>query len=208
VIRLRWPNDHIDPADAVGLAHPRLVRLRGAGSWSFAGIGGMCVATLALPGWEAAGWEDWQPGTDGCEYSLATNPPGLDALSPRVIPVDAELIDLACGERVWVLPARLAARRLGFDGRDLGPGSAYGIAAHALSARMDAKTETCDDIMRVALMAAASVTRVLLPEVCIGYGLVTSADLRVLLEAAWRVPKAQPGAGSSSSAPTVSTATT
>jgi hypothetical protein len=205
VIRLRWPTDNLDPADAVALAHPRLVRLRGVGSWSFAGLGGLVVASLILPGWTAAGWEPWQLGTDGCEFSLATNPPSLDAIAPNRVPPDAELVELACGERVWVLPARLAARRLGFDGRDLGPASAYGIAAHDLSRRMDAKTHTPDDIMRVAFMAAASVNRLLLPEVCVGFGLVSSADLQALLEAAWRIPKAPAAGATSSSAPAAST---
>ena len=201
MIRLRWPTDNLDAAAAVGLAHPRLVRLRGAGSWSFAGLGGQVVATLILPGWAAAGWEPWRGGTDGCEFSLATNPPSLDAIAPTRIPPDAELVDLACGERVWVLPARRSARRLWFDGSDRGPATAYGIAAHDLSQRLDAGTATDDDVMRVALMAAASVVPVLLPEVCIGFGFVSSADLQPLLEAAWRIPKTGPAGATSSSAP-------
>lgn len=205
MIRLRWPKDNLNAADAVALTHPRLMRLRGVGSWSFSGLGGLVVATLMLPGWTAAGWEPWQPGTDGCEFSLAINPPGLDAIAPTRIPPDAELVELACGERVWVLPARLAARRLGFDGSDRGPATAYGIAAHDLAGRMDAGTYTADDVMRVAFMAAASVNRLLLPEVCVGLGLVSSADLQVLLEAAWRVPKAAPAGATSSSAPAAST---
>lgn len=208
MIRLRWPTDTIDAADAVHLAHPRLVRLRGVGSWSFAGIGGQAVATLQLPGWTAQGWEAWQPGTDGCEFALATNPPSLDALQPARIPTDAELVQLACGERLWVLPARRAARRLGFDGADLGPATAYGRAAYDLSARIDAGTQTDDDVMRVAFLAASSVCRLLLPEVCVGLGLVSSADLQPLLEAAWRIPKARPDGASSSSAPAGSMLTT
>lgn len=196
MIRLRWPSEPIDPADAVRLAHPRLVRLRGVGSWSFAGLGGQTVATLQLPGWTAAGWEDWQPGTDGSEFALATNPPSLDALQPARIPTDAQEVQLACGERVWVLPARRAARRLGFDGRDLGPATAYGRAAYDLNARMDARTHTEDDVMRVVFLAVASVCPLLLPEVCVGLGLVSSADLQPLLEAAWQIPKALPDGAS------------
>lgn len=205
MIRLRWPSDNLDAAAAVALAHPRLVRLRGVGSWSFAGLGGLVVATLILPGFTAAGWEPWQPGTDGCEFSLATNPPGLDAIAPARIPADAELVELACGERVWVLPARRAARRLGFDGRDMGPASAYGIAAHELSGRCGSDTATSDDVMRVVFMAAASVNRLLIPEVCVGLGLVSSADIQPLLEAAWRIPKTEPAGATSSSAPAGST---
>jgi hypothetical protein len=208
VIRLRWPADHIDPADAVGLAHPRLVRLRGVGSWSFSGLGGMCMATLVLAGWSAEGWEEWQPGTDGCEFSLATNPPLLETLNPSRLHPDAELVPLACGERVWVVPARRAARRLGFDGSDRGPASAYGIAAHDLADATEAGTSTPEAIMAVAFMAAASVNRLLLPEVCVGLGLISSDDLQPLLEAAWRIPKIEPAGASSSSAPAGSTPTT
>jgi hypothetical protein len=208
VIRLRWPSDSIDPAAAVGLAHPRLVRLRGVGAWSFAGLGGLVVATMLLPGWTAAGWEEWQPGTDGCEFSLATNPPSLDAIAPATIHPDAEPILLACGERVWVMPARRAARRLGFDGSDRGPASAYGIAAHDLHDRVRDGAASPQDIMAVAFMAAASVNPLLLPEVCVGLGLISSADLQPLLEAAWRIPKTETAGETSSSAPAGSTPTT
>jgi len=207
VIRLRWPSDGIDPPAAVDLAHPRLVRLRGAGAWAFSGPSGHAVATMQIPDWTAQGWGEWQPGTDGCEFSLATNPPTIESLDPAAIPTDAARVDLACGERVWVLPARKAARRLSFDGLDLGPATAYGIAAHDLTRRIDAGIATSSDTMRVVLMAAASVNRALLPEVCIGLGLVSSADIKPLLEAAWRIPKAPPAGATSSASPADSTST-
>ena len=205
MIRLRWPEDTIDPAAAVALTHPRLVRLRGCGSWSFGGIGGLVTATLSLPGWTAAGWEAWQPGTDGCEFSLATNPPSLDATAPKDVPADAELVELVCGERVWVLPARRSARRLGFKGESRGLASAYGLAAFRLLDEINAGTATDDGVMRVLFMAMASVNRLLLPEVCVGLGLISTADISPLLEAAWHIPKTPPAGATSSSAPAGST---
>jgi hypothetical protein len=115
---------------------------------------------------------------------------------------------LACGERVWVLPARRAARRLGLDGSDRGPATAYGVAAFDLSDRMDAGTQTADDIMRVCFMALASCNPRLIPEVCVGLGLLADADISPLLEAAWRCPKAPAGGATSSSSPAVSTQAT
>lgn len=205
MIRLRWPADPIDPVAAVRLSHPRLVRLRQAGPWSFTGQGGETIATMQIPGWEAEGWHPWEPGTDGCEFAIATNPPPIEATDPPEIPTDAAPIVLACGESVWVLPARRAPRRLGFDGRDRGPASAYGVAAFALADRMAAKVHTSDEVMRVCLLALASVNRRLIPEVAIGLGLVSTADIQPLLEAAWRIPKAPAGGATSSSSPPAST---
>lgn len=208
MIRLRWPSDSLVPSEAVALTHPRLVRLRGTGRWSFGGAGGAVVASLHVPGWTAAGWGPWTAGTDGCEFSVATNPPPLEAFVPARVPADAERVELACGERVWVLPARRAARRLGLDGSDAGPATAYGVALHDLSAAMETGEPPAADVMRAVFLAMASVSRALLPEVCVGLGLVSSADIGPILEAAWRLPKAQPAGASSSYAPAVSTPTT
>ena len=195
MIRLRWPGEDIAIGEAAQLAHPRLRRLRGAGPWAFAiAHGGPLIATMQVPGWTAEGWpEAWTPGTDGCEFQIASNPPGIDHLKPPRIPPDAQRLDLACGERVWVIPARRAPRRLGFDGRDMGPATAYGVAAFDLFERMENGTHSANDILRVCLLALSSVDRRLLPEVCIGLGLFSDDDISPLLEAAWRIPKAPAG---------------
>jgi hypothetical protein len=205
VIRLRWPDDSIDPVAAVGLSHRRLVRLRQAGPWTFTAEGEVTVATMQIAGWQADGWHPWEPGTDGCEFALATNPPPIEATDPAEIHPDASPVLLACGESVWVLPARRAPRRLGFDGRDRGPATAYGVAAFALYDRMAARAHTSDEVMRVCLLALSSVNRRLIPEVAIGLGLISTADIQPLLEAAWRIPKAPGGGATSSSSPPAST---
>jgi hypothetical protein len=199
MIRLRWPAaEGIDPSAAPHLDHPRLVRLRGTGLWTFTGA---CMATMQVEGWQAASWSAWEPGLDGCEFSIAANPLPVERLDPERIPSDAEQITLACGERVWILPARRAPRRLGLHGEDRGPADAYGAAAFALSDAMDAKRHTREEVLRVCFLALASVNRRLIPELVIGWGLLGSTDIQPILEAAWRIPKAQAGGATSSSEP-------
>lgn len=198
MIRLRWPGESIAIGEAAQLVHPRLRRLRGAGPWAFAiAHGGPLIATMQVPGWTAEGWpEAWTPGTDGCEYQLAANPPPIAALQTGEIPAEAEAVDLLSGEgeRVWVLPARRAPRRIGPGLADLGPATAYGAAAHAISERLAAGSAAESEILDLVLMAARSVHRRLLPEIVLGRGLIAHSDVRPILEAAWRIPKAQPGA--------------
>ncbi len=208
MIRLRWTDLGLDVGAAAELRDPRLRRLAGAGPWTFRASGSTLTATMVVPGWEAADWTPWEPGLDGSHFAVATNPPPLTTLQTDPAPADAIAVDLACGERVWILPARRAPRRLGFGLRDRGPASAYGAAAFELSDKMAAGSYTGEDVEQVVMLALASVHRRLLPEVIVGRGLFADSDTCPILEAVWAIPKARAGDAISSSAPPASPSTT
>jgi hypothetical protein len=178
---------------AAQLAHPALARLRGRGPWTASEDG---AGSVVLQRGQAQTWGEWRPGLGGLDYRLADPMPELRSAVAFRPNGSAAWADLPGAGRFPVVPATYAPVALGLGGEPLGPCDAYGQMALRIFDRMQVGDITLGDpdlvsFCRSALMSATDLT----DELCHAFGLITTATVPLIWEAATGVGKPQADGG-------------
>lgn len=180
---------------ASAMEHESLRRLAGRGPWQVVGQPGAITLTRG----SAAAWGPLRPALGGLQYQLAEV---LPALGPDVFrPAKGAIpVALRCGQTVAVQPISYDGMIIGLDGEVDGAAGAYGQAVLEAFDLMDAATAdnpvpwthpVLVRAARLALMTGVNLTE----ELIHAYGLLSTADVWPILEAASGLPKAPAGAG-------------
>lgn len=191
-------DERLDRTAASQCRHPALERLRASGPWtaSESPTGVALVPAWARP---VRAWGQRQQGLGGLWFRLADPLPPCDLAALAKPGTSGSPVALACGLTILVAPAIADGIVIGLDGGLGACASAYGRLADQVATRLAVEGDvSCSPpdpmLVDLARMAMASCHR-LTPELIAAWGLLSTADLAPLYDAAVGLPKADAGGG-------------
>jgi hypothetical protein len=191
-------DERLDRATASQCRHPALARLQSFGPWS------ACespTGVALVPAWAkpVRAWGHRQAGLGGLFFRLADPLPACDLAHLARPGTGGTPVALTCGLTIAIAPAIADGITIGLDGGLGAPATAYGRLADQIATRLatdgDVSCSPPDpQLLDLARLALASCHR-LTPELIAAWGLLSTADLAPIYDAAVGLPKADAGGG-------------